>query len=193
MNKAERFFSNKYGAIIAALVATFLWGSAFPFIKISYNDLNIEANEIGEQILFAGYRFFIAALIIIIVFQVVMKKNMTLKQTTIKPLIRLGLFQTFLQYILFYIGLSYSTGVQGSIIAGTTSFFQILFAHFMYKNEKINLKKTIGLCIGFTGVIFVNLTKGNMQLTFGVGEWLLLFSTATSAFGNLLARNTSAK
>lgn len=56
--KTEKFFTHPIGVFIAAIVATFLWGSAFPFIKLSYAELGIQPQEVGEQILFAGYRSF---------------------------------------------------------------------------------------------------------------------------------------
>ena len=31
---------------------------------------------------------------------------------------------------MFYIGMSYSSGIEGAIISGTSSFFQIILAHF---------------------------------------------------------------
>ena len=34
---------------------------------------------------------------------------------------------------MFYIGMSYSSGIEGAIISGTSSFFQILLAHFYIK------------------------------------------------------------
>lgn len=40
-----------------ALLCCFLWGSAFPFIKIGYKLLNVSANDTPSQILFAGIRF----------------------------------------------------------------------------------------------------------------------------------------
>ncbi|HHY72052.1 MAG TPA: DMT family transporter [Bacillus bacterium] len=189
---AEKFFTNKYGVIIAALLATFLWGSAFPFIKLSYHELDIESGETAQQLLFAGYRFFLASLFIII-FIVITKKKAIFKKETLKPVLKIGFFQTFIQYVFFYIGLSLSTGIQGSIIAGTTSFFQILFAHFMYKDEAINFRKSIGLIVGFTGVVIVNLTKGTFVLEFGLGEFFLLLSAMAGALGNLFARNGSMK
>ncbi|MCA1032608.1 DMT family transporter [Bacillus timonensis] len=189
---AERFYTSKLGIIIAAIGATFLWGSAFPFIKLSYTELGIAQHEFDKQILFAGYRFFLAAILIMLFFMLINKK-MIYKKGTGLPLLKVGVFQTFLQYVLFYIGLSYSTGIQGAIIAGTASFFQILFAHFMYKDDYINQKKILGLIIGFTGVIIVNLTRGSFTLDFGIGEFLLLIAMMVSAFGNLLARNASAK
>ena len=185
---AERFYSSRFGVILAAIAATFLWGSAFPFVKLSYNILQIDSTETAQQVLFAGYRFFLASLFILL-FMSLTKRDITFKKETLKPLIKIGFFQTFFQYVLFYIGLSLSTGIQGSIIAGTVSFFQIIFAHFMYHNDAINWRKTIGLVVGFTGVILVNLTQGNFELKFGIGETLLLIAMMSAAFGNILARN----
>lgn len=187
---SEKFFTNKFGLIISAILATFLWGSAFPFIKLSYTELDIGSNETGQQLLFAGYRFFLASLLILI-FILLTKRKVLFRKETIKPILKIGFYQTFIQYIFFYIGLSLSTGIQGSIIAGTTSFFQILFAHFMYKDENINWRKSIGLIIGFTGVVIVNLSKGSFEFEFGLGEFFLLLSAASGALGNLFARNGS--
>jgi drug/metabolite transporter (DMT)-like permease len=189
---AERFFSSPVGLILAATGATFLWGSAFPFIKLSYEALRIGPEEIFEQMLFAGYRFVMASALIM-VFILLIGQKIRYQKGTWPGLVKVGLFQTFFQYVLFYIGLSYSTGIQGSIIAGTTSFFQILLAHFMYKNDLLSVRKVIGLTIGFLGVILVSMTKGSWQLAIGIGEVLLLAAMFSGALGNVLSRNVSAK
>lgn len=188
----ERFFTNKFGIILAAIVCTSLWGSAFPVIKLSYEVLNIEQGETAQQVLFAGYRFFLAA-ILILFFMLIFKRKTSYQKGSLKPLLTVGFFQTFLQYVLFYVGLSYSTGIQGAIIAGTTSFFQIIFAHFMYHDDKISMRKTVGLFIGFTGVILVNVTRGTLEFQFGFGELALSLAMMSSAYGNILARNVSSK
>ncbi|WAA11262.1 DMT family transporter [Fervidibacillus albus] len=184
---AKRFFTHPVGIMISASLATFLWGSAFPFIKLSYELLDIHSNEIGEQILFAGYRFFLASMLIFLFF-LFRNREMRFRQDTLKPVIKIGLFQTFLQYVFFYIGLSMSTGIQGSIIAGTTSFFQMVLAHILYPDDRMNRRKTVGLIVGFLGVIAVNLTKGDFQLQIGFGEILLLFAMFSGGFGNILAK-----
>jgi drug/metabolite transporter (DMT)-like permease len=189
---ARRFFTHPLGILLAAIVATFLWGSAFPFIKLSYEHLQIESHEIGEQLVFAGYRFFLSACMIFLFFRLLGKK-MVCRRETLPTLVTIATFQTFLQYILFYIGLSYSTGIQGSIIAGTTSFFQILLAHFMYKDDSFSLRKGIGILIGFSGVVVVNMTKGVLNIDIGIGEVLLLVSMFVSAYDNILAKNASMK
>jgi drug/metabolite transporter (DMT)-like permease len=163
---AEKFFKHPIGIMLAATMATLLWGSAFPFIKLSYGELGIGKDNWPEQLLFAGYRFVIASLLIF------------------------G-FQTFLQYVFFYYGLSGSSGIQGSIIAGTTSFFQLLLAHFMYKNDRINRKIVIGTLLGFAGVILVNMTKGELTLNMGIPEICLLVAMFFGALGNVLSKNAA--
>lgn len=188
-SKAEAFFTHPVGVIIAASGATFLWGSAFPMIKLSYAELHIGASDIFHQLLFAGYRFFLASLLIMGI--LLWRKGLIWQKGSGRALLSIALFQTFLQYVFFYIGLGTSSGVQGSIIAGTTSFFQIIIAHFMYKNDRITARKLLGLLIGFLGVILVSSTGGSLQLSLGIGEILLLFAMFAGAMGNILAKNAS--
>jgi drug/metabolite transporter (DMT)-like permease len=189
---AQRAFTHPLGIILGASLTMFLWGSAFPFIKLSYTLLDVGKSEIFEQIVFAGYRFVLAGILILAI-MLFLRKDIRYQAGTFLPLVKVGLFQTFCQYILFYVGLSNSTGIQGSIIAGTTSFFQILLAHFMYKNDSLSIRKIIGLTIGFLGVILVNLPKGTLQLHLGLGEILLLLAMFSGALGNVFAKNVSAK
>lgn len=191
-SKAEAFFTHPLGVVLAASGATFLWGSAFPIIKLSYSELQIGSNDIYHQLLFAGYRFFLASLLIMGVLFFV-KKGVSWQKGSGRTLLGIALFQTFLQYVFFYIGLGHSTGVQGSIIAGTTSFFQIIIAHFMYKNDNISVRKLVGLLVGFLGVILVSSGGGSIRLSLGLGEVLLLFAMFAGAMGNILAKNGAQK
>ncbi|NEW06386.1 DMT family transporter [Paenibacillus sp. SYP-B3998] len=185
---SEKFFKHPLGIMLAATLATLLWGSAFPFVKLSYGELGIGKADWSGQLLFAGYRFVLAALLIFL-FMVLIGKRVRYQQGTLLKISKIGLFQTFLQYVFFYYGLSASTGIQGSIIAGTTSFFQILLAHFMYKNDRLNIKKILGLVLGFGGAVLVNMTKGEMTLQVGIGEICLLIAMFFGALGNVLSKN----
>ncbi len=69
----REIFTHPIGVFIAAIVATFLWGSAFPFIKLSYAELGIQPQEVGEQILFAGYRFLLSGVMLLLFFKVLGK------------------------------------------------------------------------------------------------------------------------
>ena len=62
-NPKERF-SWKSG--IAAVFCCLLWGSAFPGIKIGYRLFAVASEDIGTQILFAGFRFALAGVLVLI-------------------------------------------------------------------------------------------------------------------------------
>jgi drug/metabolite transporter (DMT)-like permease len=191
---AQRFFTHPLGLMIAAVGATFFWGSAFPAIKRSYELLEIFPDETSEQWIFAGYRFVMAAFILLLFSVLVRRKGWPLKQPGfLWSAVKVGTFQTLIQYLVFYIGLSYSSGVQGSIIAGTTSFFQMLFARMMYRNEPLSWQKGAGLIVGFAGVWWVTSANGAGLWVIGFGEALLLLAMMSGAFGNLLSRNESTR
>ncbi len=72
MNK-EEFFQNKKVILLLALISCILWGSAYPAIKIGYEVFHIAENNISSKIIFAGYRFLLAGLIVLIL--AILKKN----------------------------------------------------------------------------------------------------------------------
>ena len=51
------YFKNKSTAILLALFCMFLWGSAFPMIKLGYEALAISQDDFFGKLLFAGLRF----------------------------------------------------------------------------------------------------------------------------------------
>lgn len=162
--------------ILLSLFTCFLWGSAFPAVKEGFILFNI--TDSGSKILFAGYRFFAAGIVTLIIISLIGRKFTTIKVSSIPAIIVQGLLQTTIQYVLFYIGLSNTTGAKGSIINGSNAFFSILFAHFLIKNEKANLKTIVGCMIGFLGVILVNYNGESFLAgwTF-MGEGLILLCT----------------
>ena len=130
MNR-EKFYTNRRNIVLLATLCCILWGSAYPAIKGGYALFNIATNDIPSKLVFAGYRFALAGLIVLAV-QLMWKQNIfILKGKLIGQVTLLGFCQTTLQYIFFYIGLSYTTGIRSSIINGTGAFFSILIAHFI--------------------------------------------------------------
>jgi len=78
----------------------------------------------------------------------------------------LGLTQTSIQYAFFYIGLAFTTGVKGSIMNATGTFFSVLLAHFIYQNDRLSYNKTIGCVLGFIGVMLVNFNHSLADFSF---------------------------
>ncbi len=51
-------FENKKGILILATLSCFLWGSAFPSLKVGYDILDLNNQTYLYKVLFAGYRFY---------------------------------------------------------------------------------------------------------------------------------------
>ena len=58
-------FQKKWSVIAIAIFCSVLWGSAFPVLKISNQELQLPANEPIAQIVFAGIRFLLAGIMIL--------------------------------------------------------------------------------------------------------------------------------
>lgn len=156
-----------------ALLCCLLWGSAFPGIKLGYEWLKIRGA--GSQILFAGYRFFLAGLFTLGIGSILERRVLLIKKTSAVAVFGQGMLQTFLQYVCFYIGLAHTTAAKGSVINASNAFFSLIFAHFLVKSEKMTVKKTVGCAVGFAGVIVINMVPGGMGSSFTfMGEGILL-------------------
>jgi drug/metabolite transporter (DMT)-like permease len=180
-----RLLTRPIGMVLTALFITFLWGSVAPAIKLGYQSLQIDADELGSQIVYAGYISLLAACMLFLIL-FANRQSIRLAPHLVWPVGKIAFFQIFINYLFFFIGVSISTGTVGSIMAGSTSFFQLLFAHFLYDNERLTPRKIVGLIIGLMGVVLINMS--HLQLSVGWGESILLLSVMAGAWGNLLAR-----
>ena len=169
----ERFYQNTVTRTILALMCCALWGSAFPCVKIGYELFQIEGS--GSQILFAGYRFFLAGVFTFILACVLEKGVITMKKSSVPYVFGQGLLQTTVQYVCFYIGLAHTTGAKGSVINASNAFFSIIAAHFLMSSEKLTWKKVAGCLVGFAGIIIINLEPGAWSSGFSLmGEGMVL-------------------
>ncbi len=192
--KKENFFTSKKIIVIFAMISCFLWGTAYPAIKIGYEIFNITENDIPSKIVFAGYRYFLAGIMVLVLSVILRKKIFKLNKKQIMQLILLGVTQTTLQYTFFYIGLAYTTGVNAAILNGTGTFFSIIIAHFLYKNDRISLNKTLGCIIGFCGVILVNFNGSFLGSSFNLkGDILIILATFVASASAIYGKTLSQK
>lgn len=176
--------------ILLAMICCFLWGSAFPCIKIGYQLFHISSGETASQILFAGTRFALAGLMVIVFFSLKTKK--LIKPSNPGKIVILSLFQTVLQYVPFYIGLAHTTGVKSSIINGSGVFITILVACLIFRQETLTARKIVGSMLGFAGVVIINLTGNFMDFGMSfLGEGFIIISTISSAFSSAFIKKFS--
>lgn len=187
-NSKGNLLTNKVVVCIIAVICCGLWGSAFPFVKIGYNLFNI--TNTASQILFAGLRFTLAGIMTIIIGSLLNRKFLFPVKTSWKNVFTLSFFQTFIQYLFFYIGLSITTGVKASLIEGTCAFFSILIASLIFKQEKLTWLKIIACIIGFGGVIISNINGVSFETGLS-GDLMILVSTVSYAFSSVLIKKYS--
>lgn len=182
---AEKFFTKAPAVALIALLCCFLWGSAFPCIKIGYELFSVTTT--GEKILFAGLRFTAAGLLVIIAGSIINKKFIYPKPASLKYVGALSLAQTVIQYLFFYIGLSNCAGVKASVVEATNVFLAIIIACFLFRTEKFTLIKLIGCAVGFAGIVIINLDGLDFSFSF-TGEGFIFISALSSAFSASLIK-----
>ena len=188
MNKNKSLLENPTMVVIVAVLCCLLWGSAFPCIKLGYQLFDIPSGDSSSQILFAGIRFTLAGILVILAGSMMQGKILKPSKTAIPKVLKLCMFQTVLQYIFFYIGLAHITGVKGSIVNAVNVFFTILVSCLLFRLEKLDRQKLIGCIIGFAGVIIVNL-GGEFDMSFTIlGDGFLMISAFAYALSSVLIK-----
>ena len=185
----NKIFTNVFFVTAAAILCCALWGSATPFIKIGYS-LMLPDNNTESIMLFAGIRFFLAGIITVMIYSVARRKFLFPKRENLSKVATVASFQTVIQYIFFYIGLANTTGVKGTVISGSNTFFAILIASLIFRQEKLTLKKIIACILGFSGIIVVNLKGLDLNMNF-LGDGFVLFSTVAYAISSVLMKRYS--
>ena len=142
-------------ALLAAFLCCTLWGSAIPAIKAAYHLFQIAEDDTASKILLAGVRFTLAGLLTILLGSVASKRLIRLKRSSAGKIVILGLTQTVGQYFFFFIAVANTSGVRSSLINASGNFLAILFAWWVFRLEKLSLKKLLGCLVGFSGIILI--------------------------------------
>ena len=183
-------FSDKRALIAIATLCCLLWGSAVPAVKFGYGLIGIMPGDTASLLLFAGIRFCLAGCLLL-AYSLVTGRSIALTPGRLGEVAALGLGQTTIQYVFYYVGLANTTATKTSIISSTLVFFSVLLAHFIYADDKLTGRRALGCLIGFTGVVAVNMS-GGFDLQFSLlGEGLLLVSTFAGSLAAIYGRRIS--
>lgn len=192
-NKKNVVWTKTPVVILTAAFCCLLWGSAAPIIKIGYGLFQVGADDTPSVILFAGVRFIIAGLMVIFAGSIINKKFLIPKRKAIPYVGILAMFQTVIQYFLFYVGVAHTSGVRVSIINACGTFFSIAVSVFIFRFEKLTSAKVIGSIAGFLGVLLIVTNGENISgVPFSMlGEGILIISTFSSAFAGCFIKSFS--
>lgn len=188
---AASVFTRPRAVFLLASLCCLLWGSAYPAIKTGYALLGIARNDVAAQLVFAGYRFLGAGALLLVFAGLSGKALGGFSRKQVLQLGALGVFQTTLQYVFFYVGLAHTTGVKASILNAVGAFFSVVLAHFIYRNDRLSWRKTAGCVLGFEGVVVVNL-GGTVGLEFQfLGEGFIILAALVLSSASIYGKRVS--
>lgn len=188
---ATSIFADRRGLIAIATLCCLLWGSAVPAVKFGYGLLGIVPSDTATLLLFAGIRFCLAGLLLL-GYGLATGRSIVLPPRRFGEVALLGLGQTTIQYVCYYVGLAHTTATKTSIISSTLVFFSVILAHFIYADDKLTTRRALGCLIGFAGVVAVNISGSGLDLHVSwMGEGLLLVSTFAGSLAAIYGRRLS--
>lgn len=175
-----------------AFICCLLWGSAIPTIKTGYRLMEVEASDTASQIVFAGIRFTLAGLLVILFACIRERKVILPGKNVIKLAFPLCLAQTVGQYFFFYVGVAHTSGVKGSIINGLGNFVAILMSCLVFRRERMTGNKLLGCALGFAGVVVINLMGNQLDGGFRlIGEGSIFIAQLAYALSTVLINKFS--
>ena len=132
--------------LLYAILASALWAIVTPFIK---QGLSYDFSPMN----FAGIRFTTVG---IILFAYTWHRGMLKEIITHKRLfLNLILINMFMGYTAFYFGVDFVSGAISSIVMGMTPLINVLLAHLLASNDRLNKHKVISLLISLLGLILI--------------------------------------
>lgn len=179
--------------ILRAALCCFLWGTAIPTLKISYELLDIPAGDVFNRLVLAGMRFMLAGILIGMYIYVKERRIPMAQGSQWKKLALFGLLNTTLQYMFFYTGVGNTGAIKGVLIDTSKPLIVAILAHLLTKDDKMNQYKVAGLVIGFIGILVANLQAAvdgglNMNVSL-MGEGSLLIASVAYALAVIYGKH----
>jgi len=154
---------------LAAIFTVFLcalFGANAVAIKISLSGLGVFTT--------AGLRFSMAS-VAVFIWARITGRSFHIKKGQIHQLLIISMMFT-VQLSLFYLGISKTNASRATLMLNLQPFFTLFLAHFFISGDRITKRKTLGIMLGFTGVIFVFMEKKGVTANFRIGDLIILFA-----------------
>ncbi len=153
----------------AALGLCIMFGSNAIAVKVTFTGFGIY--------FIAGLRFLVASFCLIIWARMT-GHQLSVPREKWPPIIIISVAFA-IQLLLIYSGLNKTTVARSALITNLQPFFVLFLAHFFIPGDSINVKKTLGIILAFTGMVFVFLDHSVLSRELRTGDLL----TLAGAFG----------
>lgn len=190
-SQPQSLFQRPLWVALFAFTAAFVWGWAYPLIKLGFAEFQITPDQTGSKMLFAGIRFFLSGVIILLVAGRTSRSFSVSQPAAWWYILLFSLFNTTLHYTCFYIGLSHCEGARSAILNSLSVFTVVIFACLFFRSDRMTLRKVLGCIIGFAGILSLNLGgKESGQFTFW-GDGMIILNALCGATASLMTRGLS--
>ena len=172
-------------AWVAFWVLAFIWGSSYFFIRIGVGQLP------PFQLVFI--RTAIAAIGLNIVIYA-RGKRLPTDRRGMGDLLFLGIVNTVFPFAFITWGETHIESSLASVLQGSVVLFTLIVAHFTLADERITLRKLIGLVVGFMGLVVLanrsgeETVGGEAPIWHLLGQAAILGSSLCYAFGGVYSR-----
>jgi len=156
MQKSEKTSDTKKQAVLLTIIASSLWGTSFPAIKIGL--------QFMDAYTFVFLRFSFALLLMVGV--LLFTKNFSLNFNKKRLILFLGITNGA-AYLLQYMGMFFTSASKASLLVNLTVIWVALLSPIILK-EQISRKKLSGVIVSFLGIFLVT-TNLNLE-SFNTGE-----------------------
>lgn len=159
-----------------------IWSSSFMWIKIAMR-------EVGPITLVA-FRALFGLLFGIVV---ILIQRVTLPRTFREwlPLLVVGLTNIAIPFFLISWGELHIDSAVASILDATVPLFTILIAHFLLQDDKITLPKTLGLIVGFLGIVILMSKDMGASSSSLLGQAAVIVASIFYAISAIYIRKTT--
>ena len=152
---------------VASALLCMLFGANTVAIKISLTGLGVFTT--------AGLRFGMAA-VVLALWALFTGRTLRLKKGQVGTTAAISVMFV-VQLSLFYLGLSLSYASRVTLLVNLQPLFVLFLAHFFIPGDRITVRKSLGILLGFAGVAFVFMEKAGGGGQVRSGELVVLAAT----------------
>jgi drug/metabolite transporter (DMT)-like permease len=109
-------------------------------------------------------------------------RSFHIKRNDMGPLLVLCGLVT-VQLSLFYLGLSRTLASRGALVVNVVPFLVLIFAHFFIPEDRLTIRKIVGMLLGFGGVALVMTDSGTLEGGWRTGDSIILAAATCWAAG----------
>lgn len=175
---------SKNKSIVYALLVMLLWGTLFPAVKLGYGAYNIVTT--GDILFFAGVRFTVCGALICLYSFITDKASYKDVKNAFIPVLLSGLFAIILHYSFTYSALKLTDSSKTAILKQVGLLFYVCFSSLFFKDDKLTVKKLIGVLLGFVGIVAINTNTDG--ISFNIGDALIIAASFCTVFSNVISK-----